>query len=181
MFDDIVAASLLRDEASADIEEATRVSGICLAGDSDLGIEGYAIMIEDEESGSLLCLARRGKNCWTVMTGATSLVLMVSTTSLGGRNARGPLGYPEQPGKTTMPASVRLFIEEPVPTRLEDGDERIVALARSSRIGSRLGWMSTAGLGTVDVRSIHNGRKSALASCCTSESSSVEETVTYTT
>ena len=77
-----------------------------------------------------------------------------------------------------MPANVRLFIEDPVPTRLEDGEERIVALARSSRIGSRLGWMSTEGFGTVDVRSIHSGRRSAFASCCTRESSSVEDTVT---
>ena len=69
-------------------------------------------------------------------------------------------------------------MEEPESTLLEDGEERIVALAINSRIGSRLGWMSTAGLGTVDVRSIQSGRRSAFASCCIRESSSDEETVT---
>ena len=47
----------------------------------------------------------------------------------------------------------------------------------NSRMGSRLGWMSTAGLRTVEVRSIHNGRISGFVSDCTSESSSVDETV----
>ena len=50
----------------------------------------------------------------------------------------------------------------------------------SSLMGSKFGWISTAGLGTVDVRSIHNGRMSGFVSDCTSESSSVDETVMYT-
>ena len=48
--------------------------------------------IEEGDLGSVLCLASRGKNCWTVIMGATSLVLIVSTTSLGGRRASGPSG-----------------------------------------------------------------------------------------
>jgi len=70
-----------------------------------------------------------------------------------------------------------LDMEEPWPCRPggeEDGPEDL----RSSLMGSRFGCVSTAGLGTVEVRSIHNGRKSAFASCWMSESSSVDETVT---
>ena len=48
--------------------------------------------IEDGDFASVLCLLRRGKNCWTVMMGATSRVLIVSTTSLGESSASGPSG-----------------------------------------------------------------------------------------
>ena len=62
----------------------------------------------------------------------------------------------------------------------DPGDVEREERLSSSLIGSRLGWISTAGLGTVDVRSIQSGRISGFASDCTSESSSVDETVMYT-
>lgn len=103
---------------------------------------------------------------------------MLSTTEDGCRRANGPTGYPELPGKRMIPAKECEWVWLPIETRGEDGLIEREGLDNNSRIGSKSGCVSYAGLGTVDVRSIHRGRKSGFASCCTSESSSVDETVT---
>lgn len=59
----------------------------------------------------------------------------------------------------------------------EAGEEEREEDLISWRIGSRLGWMSSPGFGTEEVRSIHNGRMSHLLSDWTRLSSSVLETV----
>ncbi len=59
----------------------------------------------------------------------------------------------------------------------EPGEEEREDGLMSWRIGSKLGWMSSPGFGTDEVRSIHSGRMSHLLSDCTRLSSSVLETV----
>lgn len=103
---------------------------------------------------------------------------MLSTTSLGCKLVRVPVGYPEHPGKSIIPAKVILDIAEPAVPLGAFGEGDLDDFVRSSLIGSRSGCVSTPGLGTVDVKSIHSGLRSDLASCWTSESSSVDDTVT---
>jgi hypothetical protein len=173
--------SLRSELANAEREEVTMHSGTWRGGDRLLGIEGYAMTMEDGDFGSGLLFASRGRNCWTVNKGDTRRVLIVSTMSEGGSRASGPSLYPEQPGKTTRPANVMFPREEPcnlLDLVEELGDDEREDFNRRSRMGSRLGCTSTAGFGTVDVKSIQRGRRSAFASCWTSESSSVEDTVT---
>ena len=48
----------------------------------------------------------RGRNCWTVRMGERRRVLIVSIRSVGGSTARGPVGYPVEPGSNMRPANV---------------------------------------------------------------------------
>lgn len=46
----------------------------------------------DGDSGSVLWLWRRGRDCWMESIGERRRVLSVSIMSVGGRMARGPMG-----------------------------------------------------------------------------------------
>ena len=64
----------------------------------------------------------------------------------------------------TRPASEWFSEGEDWDDLVEPGDEEREDRLKRSLMGSKFGWMSTAGLGTVDVGSIQRGRISAFPS-----------------
>ena len=72
------------DCVSDEIHAAVMTSGIWLGESKDLGMDGYAKTIDEGDEGRLN-LESRGRNCWTVKIGDSTLVLMVSMMSLGAR------------------------------------------------------------------------------------------------
>jgi len=78
--------------ANVERDDVVSRDGTWYGGNSDRGIDGYAMTIDDPDFPLSSLLAKSGKNCCTVSMDEIRRVLIVSTSSLGGIARNGPTG-----------------------------------------------------------------------------------------